>query len=285
MLPKDQIDISFTEYYKKLPQKFSHHYIVSGKGGVRTDFVALWLQSLSQFNPSSAPWLISYHGGTFGTQKMFEYSGLHGGHLENQINSTIARDLINAHYDKDAKLSASKSHDSFINLYYSIPPGLHKNFTMLNVIVDSNDINLHKQIAWEYMCKTGFILTTQSKSHIQNLMKAYIPEVPEEEYNSTDDETIANCVSALLPRLRDLYFDSANAWIDSNRTSAKDKELAYIELDYEEIIKPTGGEYIQQLLDIQVSESDLKLYAINTVRATSKPNVTAFGRTWNINDI
>ena len=265
------------------PQPWSHHYIVTGHGGVRTDFVASWLATITElFNPWPKEWNIDPVTGASVLAKvpLFDH---HKSSDQVEGNRTINgfTEILQSTYDSTALKSVSKSHVSYQALDHYVPHIFKRDFTVAQIVYPTN-FNDVVTVSWEYIVKTFLRRCNHRQSHTKlNLKLIFESRLTNIPIDLSTDEGCQRAVELIIDHIVNniikvdgLGFSGPNLRI-----------LNHIPLEYSRISSTGGGQYIADRLGIDIDPWYFDLYDRAVSIASSPVTITAFGKTWYKNDL
>lgn len=248
-------------------------YLVSGLGGVRTDFVTAWLNSRRDF--LNASWKICDNTG----KTLFSRSGnpLNLTFDNFDLNQSIVsgracfvkqpelekslRMLINA----QEKNIALKTHLTIDVLEKIIPADLHHFFIVLNISIDSSDIGDVSKMLWEFVIKT---YTCEKK-------------------DCCDDQKFCGPVGA-DNRVRVDVINQAfiNGLRIINETrSTRATTIKIIDIDYKTLLRTNGFYHLEHLIKLDSDVHSNLLWQEMLPKSFSKTVLEKFNETWTYRDI
>lgn len=229
-----------------------HIDLIFAVSGARSEFIDGWLSSLSNYN--SKKWIIDNQTG-----KSLIQPTLMAFHHNKEYNLVSECKNIFVNYDSKKRFSSA------YHPYY------------LNHNITENDLkNNHFR----------FIFITQkeeSKPKIfwENLIKNFFP------YSKNITKEHLNMSKIMFSNMKKIYNNGLYIEEMKKKWDKIDdyKNVTLIEIEYEEIIKPSGSYYLQKKLNLNVTEKDHKYWEKQLKKSHSQLEVECFGKIYRYEDL
>lgn len=205
-------------------------YIVTGMGGVRTDFVTAWLHFHKDFHRLNYDWNICKHTGSTLFYQQNPFSSLDDFSTESLLK--------NYQVDSDRNL-AFKSHILTYQKWKDILiPTLADKTILVAISTSTTNEEQWKLLNWEFICKT-FLSQSKTKNTLIQVGKDF-----EIENFDTDHPEFHDILTAYL-KLRVKQYTPGTPPV-----AGEGLNCCY--LDYTQLIEPTGAEHVTDVLGLSI---------------------------------
>lgn len=267
---------SSATYINSIRQQWSHHYIVTGLGGARTDFISQFMANQPQyFNHWAKPWSVALLTKASGPAECLFIEG----ETDCDINNPDVEQKLMKYYDNTALWTVSKSHCHIHNIVKNIPVQHSRLFTVVSITINPKEVDQITDVAWDMLYKcwlAPIMFKNPSYKIISDLAKQQGYIANQCEVSSLPVDEIASLVERLG---RDWYIQCIlNDKANNNPTNVGDINL--ISLPYVYARAYDGGEGLARLLNIQISDDAKATWNDNMKKAESPQNLICLGRHW-----
>jgi hypothetical protein len=259
----------FLDDYTVPPADFCwrHCYIVDADGGARSDFITAWLSRLQISQPLKDPWNINAQNGK---TCMHWSSQVFDARLFRQAEDTEFLNWLLEHQSDSAPIIAQKTHHGYL-IPKSLSRRLFPFITLIDVTIDLESV---VTVAWEFIVKTYLFDNFDLAS-----VGGFFPVEELEKITTTEEK---RCIIEKLFRLVviDLIQSAVRGPVSKWTPMLTIKRVAY-----KDITNQNGSYLLAELLGLEVSSSDHKLWARSIQMAKAPLEITALGKTWSIAEV
>ena len=225
--------------------------LIFGVAGARSEFINGWLSSLSDYN-STFRWEIDeLTGKSFIDPTLMQFCNTKTCNLISECEKFFNK----FNYDVN-KIFSSAYHPHFLNNHITEDDLKNHDFRFISITQKKES---KCKIFWECIIKNYF---------------PYSKNITEEHLNSSEYmfNNIKNCYNN-------------GRWVDEGIKKWDNLSLPLIKIEYEEIIKPSGSYYLQEKLNLTVTEKDHKYWEEQLRKSHSPLEVECFGKVFKYEDL
>lgn len=253
------------------PRLWKHHYVVTGVGGVRTDFVAKWLSWVDPwFLPPETDWFIDVVTGSTIQNQNPPFAHIRQGPDKDQFFQTLM-----STYSQQGSLDVSKSHIFYSDMLKYIPQPWHDRFTVVTIVYDETSRSSVVNIVWEFFVKLLMRKTSQLVEGLINIGRYHGMEVVTAEQLATQEAQAQYMEKLMLRVLKTTTL----------RRPDVTGTLDHRKIQYEKILEPGGADHVAQTLDIEIQDWHREIFSRGLALGHSPREITSLGRLWRWQDL
>ena len=257
--------------------RWNEFYVVTGTGGVRTEMITLWLSCFHPAFHDCYEWRVNPRTGSSNVNWPFVYNT--GPEKIKAALDPHESELYLCHDESINKNVICKSHQSPGVLYDVTPALLHKFLRVVAIDTKNlSDAEL-KKLQWEYVSKTWLDNSKPIKSLVDQYFRDYHTKTQEE-----FDVLIKKSLQLVIQK--QFKIQSLENFVHRGEESlTEDQKSKIIFLDYREIIKPSGGDYVCEMLGLEKDQYAIEIWK-RILPMTHTPDTIRFRSTeWSLERI
>lgn len=225
--------------------------LIFAAAGARSEFIDGWLSSLSDYNPKFKWEMDELTGKSIVRPTLMSFHNIEKFNLISECKNIFSK----MNYDVN-KIFSSAYHPHFLNNHITKDDLKNNNFRFIFITQKEES---KPKIFWENLIKNFF---------------PYSENIIEEHLNNSED---------IFNNMKSHYRDGL--FIDKDIEKWDNMSFPLIEIEYEEIIKPSGSYYLQEKLNLNITEKDHKYWKEQLQKSHSPLEVECFGKIFRYEDL